>query len=157
MKEYLSEKKIINFDGLGNLRKQLENKKIVHCHGVFDVLHAGHLAYFESAKKFGDCLVVTITADEFVNKGPGRPYFNSAVRANMIGALEIVDYVAISHFPVAVPSIEILKPDFYVKGPDYKVMANDATGGIFKRSKPSKSMAESSYLQKTQRLVPQPL
>src|SRR5581483_11054821 len=121
----------LDTDALKFLREKNPKSKIVHCHGVFDVLHAGHLAYFESAKKFGDLLVVTITSDEFVNKGPGRPYFNSSVRANMIAALEIVDYVAVSKFPIAVPMIEAIKPHFYVKGPDYKVKANDMTGAIY--------------------------
>ncbi|MBI3556188.1 MAG: adenylyltransferase/cytidyltransferase family protein [Deltaproteobacteria bacterium] len=124
-------KKILDMEGLKRLREDRPSALLVHCHGVFDVLHAGHLAYFESAKKFGEVLVITITADEFVNKGPGRPYFNSAVRANMIAALEIVDFVAISRAATAVPVLETLRPNFYVKGPDYKNKALDATGGIY--------------------------
>src|SRR5438552_1316084 len=110
-------KKILDFETLRSLRSRHPQSKIVHGHGVFDVLHAGHLAYLESAKSYGDILVVTITADEFVNKGPGRPHFNGLIRANMIAALEIVDYVAISNFPTAVPLIETIRPNFYVKGP----------------------------------------
>ena len=56
------------------LRKS--GKKIVHCHGVFDLLHPGHIKHFESAKKKGDVLIVTLTKEEYVNKGPGRPIFN---------------------------------------------------------------------------------
>ena len=123
--------KTIAFSELSQIRAKVPNKKIVHCHGVFDVLHAGHLAYFRSAKKFGEVLVVTITADQFVNKGPGRPYFNSKIRSEMIASLEIVDFVSISTFPTAVPAIDTLKPDFYVKGPDYKNMSADATGAIY--------------------------
>ncbi len=124
-------KKLLDFDSIYTLRAKHPNTKLVHCHGVFDVLHAGHLAYFESAKKFGDILVVTVTADEFVNKGPGRPYFNSAVRANMLAALEVVDYVVVNRTPTAVSAIEALKPHFYVKGPDYKDKIRDVTGAIF--------------------------
>ena len=51
-------------------------KKVVHCHGVFDLLHVGHIRYFEQAKKLGDTLVVTTTPDRFVNKGPNRPAFS---------------------------------------------------------------------------------
>src|SRR5690242_11299404 len=109
--------KIVEFNDLDTLRKKHAGARIVHAHGVFDVLHAGHLAYLESAKRFGDILVVTVTADRFVNKGPGRPYFNGNIRANMLAALEIVDYVAINFYPTAVPAIEKLKPHFYVKGP----------------------------------------
>lgn len=104
--------------------------KKVLCHGVFDVLHAGHLAYFKSAKAFGDYLIVSITADKFVNKGPGRPYFTATLRAEMVKALGIVDEVIISESPTAVAVIEAVKPDFYVKGPDYKDLSKDVTGEI---------------------------
>jgi cytidyltransferase-like protein len=122
--------KLIPFEELGKLRTACAGSRIVHCHGVFDVLHSGHLAYFESAKQFGDVLVVTVTADKHVNKGPGHPFFTAAVRANMIAALQIADFVSISDYPNAVPAIVELKPDFYVKGPDYADKSKDATGGI---------------------------
>ena len=80
--------KIVQFSHLSELRARLRGQKIVQCHGVFDVIHAGHLAYFEAAKKFGDVLVVTITADEYVNKGPGRPFFSQELRAEMLAALK---------------------------------------------------------------------
>ena len=51
------------------------NKKVVHCHGVFDPLHIGHIRHFEQAKKLGNILVVTVTPDQYVNKGPHRPLF----------------------------------------------------------------------------------
>jgi len=127
--------KVIEFSDLGNLSKSFANEKIVHCHGVFDVLHAGHLTYFQSAKKFGDILVVTITTDKYVNKGPGRPYFTDQIRANMVAALEAVDFVAISDHPTAVPAITTLKPHFYVKGPDYRDKTKDVTGGILEEEK----------------------
>ncbi len=127
--------KIIDFAELESLRGRFSASKIVHCHGVFDILHPGHLAYLESAKKFGDLLVVSVTADEFVNKGPGRPYFAISVRANMLAALEIVDFVVVSRFPTAVPAITALKPHFYVKGPDYAEKSKDPTGGIFLEEK----------------------
>lgn len=104
--------------------------KTVLCHGCFDVLHAGHLAYFRAAKKFGDKLVVSVTADRWVNKGPGRPYFSAGQRAEMVRALGIVDEVIISDHPTAVQVIEQVRPDFYVKGPDYKDLSKDVTGEI---------------------------
>lgn len=107
------------------------NIKVVLCHGVFDVLHAGHLAYFKKAKSYGDKLIVSVTADEFVNKGPGRPYFTAKVRAEMLKSLSIVDGVVISNKPTAVETINLVKPDFYVKGPDYKDLAKDVTGEIY--------------------------
>lgn len=127
----MANSKVLSLEELSRFREAHSDKKIVHCHGVFDVLHVGHLAYFQSAKKTGDLLVVTLTADEFVNKGPGRPYFNSHVRTEMLAALECVDAVAVSHFPTAVPAISALKPDFYVKGPDYRNKEADITRAIF--------------------------
>ena len=107
-----------------------KSRKIILCHGVFDLLHLGHIKYFQEAKTFGDLLIVTVTPDEFVRKGPGRPVFNSEQRAEAIAALEVVDYVAINKWPIAVKTIELLQPDYYVKGPDYKNQTNDVTGNI---------------------------
>jgi len=111
-----------------SLRKQ--GKKIVHCHGVFDLLHLGHFRYFDEAKAMGDVLIVTITTDKLVNKGPHRPAFTELLRAEALAGLANVDYVAISRWPTAVESINLLKPDFYVKGPDYKDASKDMTGKI---------------------------
>ena len=70
--------KIKTLDELSHTIKGLkeQGKTVVHCHGVFDLLHPGHLKHFEAAKKKGDVLVVTLTADEYVNRGPGRPIFH---------------------------------------------------------------------------------
>lgn len=105
-------------------------RKIVLCHGTFDLLHIGHIKYFESAKRRGDFLVVTLTADEFVLKGPGRPVFNQKLRAEWIAALEIVDLVAIVDHASAVPAIEAVRPNFYVKGAEYKNESDDISGNI---------------------------
>ena len=77
------ESKIVNINNIGKLGKnfKIKNKKIVLCHGVFDLLHIGHLKHFNSAKKFGDKLIVSITPDIYVSKGPGRPIFNQNLRA----------------------------------------------------------------------------
>lgn len=104
--------------------------KTVLAHGCFDVLHAGHLKHFEAAKKYGDRLIVSITSDRFVNKGPGRPYFTSERRAAMVGALRCVDEVVISDEPTALGVIHSVKPDFYVKGQDYQDATKDVTGEI---------------------------
>jgi len=93
--------------------------KKVLCHGCWDVLHYGHIAHLTAAKKFGDYLIVSVTADKFVNKGPGRPYFPQDTRAEMLRSLKIVDEVVISNSPIAVDIINKLKPDVYVKGKDY--------------------------------------
>ena len=72
-------KKIIDFSEVEKIIRthKKKNKKIVLCHGVFDLLHIGHLKHFESAKKYGNILIVSVTPDKFVNKGFNRPYFNS--------------------------------------------------------------------------------
>jgi rfaE bifunctional protein nucleotidyltransferase chain/domain len=94
--------------------------KLVLCHGTFDLLHVGHLRFLEAAGAFGDRLVVTLTADEFVNKGPGRPIFGEAERAYAISRIKGVDEVAICRGPTGIKMIEKFKPSIYVKGGDYK-------------------------------------
>src|SRR5438876_5607669 len=91
-------------------------KKIVHCHGVFDLLHIGHIKHLEAARKLGDLLVVTLTPDRYVNKGPHRPAFPERLRAEALASLACVDYVAINQWPTAVETIELLKPSLFVKG-----------------------------------------
>jgi rfaE bifunctional protein kinase chain/domain/rfaE bifunctional protein nucleotidyltransferase chain/domain len=114
----------------GVLEKQRgKGKNIVHCHGVFDLLHVGHMRHLKQAKGLGDLLVVTVTADEYVNKGPGRPVFSEDLRAEAIAALDCVDHVAINRAPMAIPAIELLRPNLYVKGHDYEDAASDRTGG----------------------------
>jgi rfaE bifunctional protein nucleotidyltransferase chain/domain len=108
------------------------NSRIVLCHGVFDLLHVGHIKYLNQAKKLGDVLVVSLTADRYVNKGPNRPAFNEQLRAEQLAALECVDYVAINDAPSAVPVIETIKPSFYVKGQDYKERATTLTSNLEK-------------------------
>lgn len=123
-------KKIIPFEELAVLRAKHPGLRVTQCHGVFDLLHHGHLRHLESAKKYGDILVVTVTPDQFVNKGPGRPRFSQSQRMEMLAALHIVDYVALNASPRATSAIRALKPDFYVKGPDYAKKELDITGGI---------------------------
>src|SRR5262249_24797107 len=74
---------------LGEICQELraQGKRIVQCHGVFDLMHPGHVRHFEAARAQGDVLVVTVTPDRFVNKGPGRPVFNQRLRAESVAAL----------------------------------------------------------------------
>ncbi|KKN39895.1 hypothetical protein LCGC14_0738650 [marine sediment metagenome] len=108
---------------------------IALCHGVFDVVHPGHTAYFEEAKKHSDTLIVTVTPDRFVNRGPGRPIFGEQLRAKEVASKSIVDYVAINEYPTAIETIKRLKPDYYVKGPDYKDQQLDLTTMIGEEQK----------------------
>lgn len=124
--------KIIELEDLPALlnAERAKKKKIVHCHGVFDLLHVGHIRHFKQAKKFGDILVVTITPDRYVNKGPNRPAFHENLRLEVLASLDVVDYVALNKWPMATEAIKIIRPDFYVKGSDYKDASKDHTGGI---------------------------
>src|SRR5579862_5276333 len=103
---------------------------VVQAHGTFDLLHLGHVRHLEVARKLGDVLVVTVTADRFVNKGPGRPVFNAELRAEMLATLAYVDWVAINDSADAVSAIEQIRPSIYVKGQDYQNPQGDITGKI---------------------------
>jgi len=124
--------KIQNLENLQTLSAELraKGKKVVHCHGVFDLLHVGHIKHFKEAKTFGDILIVSITPDEFVHKGPGRPAFSTSLRLEALSALEPVDYVVANKWPTAEQIIKIIQPNFYCKGPDYKNHSEDLTGKI---------------------------
>ncbi len=107
-----------------------EGKKIIHCHGVFDLMHPGHVRHFRAAKALGDILVVTLTSDKHVNKGPGRPVFTQELRAEHIASFEFVDYVAINFASNAVEAIKKLRSHIYVKGQDYADPEKDETRNI---------------------------
>ena len=125
-------KKIINYLDIEKVLKPMKKKrkKIVHCHGVFDLLHIGHLKHFKSAKKYGDILVISVTPDKFVQKGFERPYFNSEQRMESLASIEVVDFVILNNSTNAVDIIKKIKPNYYVKGPDYKNFKEDITGQI---------------------------
>ncbi len=105
-------------------------RTVVLCHGVFDLLHMGHVRHLQQAKNNGDVLIVTITADAFVNKGPGKPAFSEHLRAEMLSALSCVDWVGINGAPDATPVLDALKPAVYAKGADYVDAGADVTGKI---------------------------
>lgn len=107
-----------------------EGKRVVLAHGVFDVLHLGHLRHLGEAKSQGDLLFVTVTPDQWVNKGPDRPIFPVEMRTEMLAALDIVDYVAVSDSPTAIDILELVRPNVYVKGREYADASKDVTGGI---------------------------
>ncbi|MBI4283912.1 MAG: adenylyltransferase/cytidyltransferase family protein [Chloroflexi bacterium] len=115
-------------------------RKVIQCHGVFDLLHIGHIRHFEQARKLGDTLIVTVTPDKYVNKGPHRPAFTEDLRAEFIAALDCVDYVAINQWPTAVETIKLLKPDIYAKGADYQDAQKDYTGKITEEEAAIKSV-----------------
>lgn len=95
----------------------------VLCHGCFDLLHVGHVRHLQAAKAMGDYLVVSITADEFVNKGAGRPLYTLAERMEMVVALSCVDEVVASHYETGFKSILAVCPNIFCKGVDYQAVA----------------------------------
>jgi len=109
-----------------------KNKKIVHCHGVFDLIHVGHIKHFKEAKKNGNFLVVSITSDKFVNKGSGRPIFNQNLRAEFLSSISLIDAVVINNNLTSEKIISQIKPDIYFKGPDYKNNEADRSKNIYK-------------------------
>lgn len=119
---------------LDDLARELETlrqqgKKIVHCHGCFDLMHPGHIKYLQAARAMGDVLVVTISPDEFVDKGPGRPAFNQQLRVESLAALQCVTYAAINRWPTAEETLRLLRPTYYVKGQEFEKL-QDKTGKI---------------------------
>lgn len=98
-----------------------KGKTVGLCQGGYDLLHPGHVKHFESAKKHCDVLIVSVTADRWVRerKGQGRPIFADTLRAYMIAALSCVDYIVITNVKSGVDVIALLKPSFYIKGPDF--------------------------------------
>ena len=109
------------------------NVKIFLAHGVFDILHLGHIKHFEDIKKNDHTakLFVTITGDNYVKRGPGRPYFKENQRAEMLSSVTFVDYIIIIQEETAQTSINLIKPNIYFKGRDYLDL-KDFTGNLKK-------------------------
>jgi rfaE bifunctional protein nucleotidyltransferase chain/domain len=109
-------------------REKRAGKAVVFTNGCFDLLHPGHIRLLEEARSLGDVLVVAVNSDASVrgNKGPSRPILPEDERAELLAALEAVDYVVI--FDEATPRelIEAVKPDVLVKGADWR--ANEIVG-----------------------------
>ena len=94
---------------------------IVQVHGCFDGLHIGHVAHLEAARRLGDKLVVTITADEFITwKGSGRPVFPAHERAQMLRALRCVNSVIVINAGDMISAVQQVKPNILVKGKEYE-------------------------------------
>jgi rfaE bifunctional protein nucleotidyltransferase chain/domain len=127
--------KILSLDELATVITGLksEGKKIIHCHGCFDLMHVGHIKYFQASKKMGDILVVTVTPDRFVDKGPNRPLISEELRVDSIAALECVDYAAVNCWPTAENTLRMLLPDYYVKGQEFQKL-QDTSGKIQKEA-----------------------
>jgi len=94
-------------------------KKVIFCHGVFDVVHPGHIRHLAYAKTKADIVVVSITADQHIKKGIYRPHIPEGLRALNLAAFEMVDYVIIDKEAKPLNNLEMIQPDFFAKGFEY--------------------------------------
>ncbi len=95
------------------------SKKVIMCHGTFDVVHPGHVRHLLYAKSKGDILIASLTCDQHIAKANFRPYVPEELRAINLAALEMVDYVIIDREPTPLANLARLQPDFFAKGYEY--------------------------------------
>ncbi len=95
------------------------DRSVIMCHGVFDLVHPGHLRHLLYAKSKADILVASLTCDAHINKASNRPFVPQQLRALNLAALEMVDYVIIDDNPTPLETLRLLQPDFYAKGYEY--------------------------------------
>jgi len=110
---------------------QAQGKKVVWTNGCFDILHQGHIRYLKSAAELGDILVIGLNSDESVRKlkGPTRPIQTQDARAEIVAALEFVDYVTVFPETRVTPLMTYLQPDIWVKGGDYVKDSSELKNG----------------------------
>jgi len=101
-------------------KARAQGKTIVQCHGCFDLVHPGHIRHLQYGKQLGDILLVSITGDNGMNKGDGRPLIPQELRAENLAALDCVDWVYIDTNPTAVELLNEIRPDAYLKGREYE-------------------------------------
>jgi rfaE bifunctional protein kinase chain/domain len=94
-------------------------RKVIMCHGTFDIVHPGHIRHLLYAKSKADILVVSVTSDEHITKANFRPYLPDRMRAFNLAALEMVDYVVIDRQPKPLENLLLLQPDYFAKGYEY--------------------------------------
>lgn len=126
--------KIITKEQYLLMKPVLADKKVGLCHGVFDLVHPGHLIHFKEAKSVCDVLVVSVTAAKYVRKGPDRPYFDDTMRLEFLEAIECIDFVMLSEGFTPDDIIGCVEPDLYIKGEEYSVPKDDVTGMIDKEA-----------------------
>jgi rfaE bifunctional protein nucleotidyltransferase chain/domain len=100
-------------------------QRVVLSQGCFDLVHLGHVRHFREARGMGDLLVVGVTEDRYVTKGPDRPLFPLSQRMEFLAELETVDYVVASMTATAVPLLQALRPDVYIRGSEYETQRAD--------------------------------
>lgn len=102
-------------------------KRVIMCHGTFDIVHPGHIRHLLYAKTKGDVLVASLTADEHIQKANFRPYVPEDLRAINLAALELVDYVIVDRDATPLRNLAIIQPDYFAKGYEYSSGVNPKT------------------------------
>lgn len=114
--------KIVDRAGLLRLREEARagGRRVVHCHGCFDIVHPGHIRHLKFARSQGDILLVSVTGDQGVGKGAGRPLIPQELRAENLAELDCVDWVYVEPGATARELLEAVRPDVYIKGREYE-------------------------------------
>lgn len=122
---------VLSLPAMTRKRRALKRrgKTVVFTNGTFDILHRGHVSYLQAARRLGDVLVVGLNTDESIRriKGPRRPINSNQDRADVLSALQCVDYVVFFGDDTPARLIQTLIPDILVKGADWK--KGDIVGG----------------------------
>ncbi len=156
MKKLVSIRKLLEI-----LRTEKEKgKKIVFTNGCFDIIHVGHIRYLKKARALGDLLVLGLNTDSSVKilKGKSRPIMSEKERAEILGSLEMIDYIVLFNEETPLKLISKIKPDILVKGADYKgkeVVGTDvvkAFGGRVKLIKFEDGKSTSALIKKIKKL-----
>lgn len=130
-------KKLVTLERSAEIVREIQRSRrtVALCHGCFDILHVGHLRHFEAAKSMADLLIVTVTPDRFVNKGPNRPVFPEEQRAELVAGLRAVDWVAVNRWGSAVEVIRLIRPNLFVKGGEYDSPTQEVNPNFFAEAK----------------------
>ncbi|OGN27827.1 MAG: hypothetical protein A2941_00565 [Candidatus Yanofskybacteria bacterium RIFCSPLOWO2_01_FULL_49_17] len=125
-------KKIKTLEELVPIVQQLkaEGKRVVLAHGVFDLMHMGHIYYLDQAADYGDVLIVSVLDDTFVHKGPNRPAFAESIRQRSVASLGYVSFVVPCRELGPYKIIRQLRPDIYARGEDVMPLLDDPTSGL---------------------------
>lgn len=119
------QKKLLKAETLAATVQSLkeQGKRIVTTNGCFDILHLGHVRYLQEAKKLGDVLILGLNSDASVKKlkGEGRPINNELARAEVLAALECIDYVVVFGEDTPEKLLSVIRPKIHVKGGDYTI------------------------------------
>lgn len=112
-------------------------KKVIMCHGTFDVVHPGHVRHLMYAKSKADILIASLTSDAHITKADFRPFVPEDLRAINLSALDMVDYVVVDENATPLENLAIIKPDFFAKGYEY------VSGGLHPKTQDEKGVLDS--------------